>query len=46
MLQDSEVEGDSSEASLLALLPPAQRAWLLADAAAAVLLPDDARWVL
>jgi hypothetical protein len=36
---DSDAGGDASSGSLLGLLPPAQRAWLLADAAAAVLLP-------
>jgi hypothetical protein len=41
--------GESSvvaSGALLAMLPPAQRAWLLGDAAAAVLLPakDGTRW--
>jgi hypothetical protein len=44
VLQESDDSNDSSDMELLALLPPAQRAWLLADAAAAVLLPDDDRW--
>jgi hypothetical protein len=37
--------GDMRNQSILFLLPPAQRAWLLADAAAAVLLPEEGgRW--